>query len=255
MSGVKRGRLGPLSMSLAVSVLLHGIGLGGLHFLAASGGVPAGSGMLQARLVDSQRAPPADRATSVDATPAAPSGASAAAEGQTPPEPPPPEESTPAERTGEPQGSDSDSDRAGERPLIDGFAALLFIPAEELDERPQAIAELPADPPRLREHPEGGRVVLRLWINEFGTVSRVDVEDSDMPEIFQDEARAAFYRMAFVPGKKNGRPARTLMRVEVTYRALEPVRGEAKKPRSPQPLLETPLPLRPVPLSPAAAPQ
>jgi outer membrane biosynthesis protein TonB len=100
---------------------------------------------------------------------------------------------------------------------------LLPIPAptyyttDQLTKRPQPTAEAELDAPEIRPILASGTIILKLWISELGGVIAVDVEKTDLPEIFSRTAVAAFRNLRFVPGEINGRPVGTMMRIEVTY--------------------------------------
>lgn len=100
---------------------------------------------------------------------------------------------------------------------------LLPIPApqyyttDQLTKRPQPVTAADLDPPEIRRLSASGKMVLKLWINEFGVVTDVVLEKSELPEVFSRNAIAAFKGMRFAPGERNGRAVGTLMTIEVTY--------------------------------------
>jgi TonB family protein len=100
---------------------------------------------------------------------------------------------------------------------------LLPIPAptyyttDQLTKRPQPTAEPELDTPEIGPVFASGTIILKLWISELGDVISVDVEKTDLPEIFSRTAVAAFRNLRFVPGELNGKRVGTVMRIEVTY--------------------------------------
>jgi len=100
---------------------------------------------------------------------------------------------------------------------------LLPIPAptyyttDQLTKHPQPTGEAELDTPEIRPILASGTIVLKLWISELGDVIAVDVEKTDLPEIFSRTAVAAFRNLRFVAGEINGLPVGTMMRIEVTY--------------------------------------
>ena len=100
---------------------------------------------------------------------------------------------------------------------------LLPIPApsyyttDQLTKRPQPTAEAELDTPETRPIAASGTIILKLWISELGDVISVDVENTDLPEIFSRTAVAAFRNLRFVPGEINGQRVGTVMRIEVIY--------------------------------------
>ena len=69
---------------------------------------------------------------------------------------------------------------------------LLPLPApvnyttDQLTKRPQPVGAAELDTPEIRPIIASGTIVLKLWINELGTVTSVDVEKSDLPEMFSE---------------------------------------------------------------------
>lgn len=111
------------------------------------------------------------------------------------------------------------------RPALDRAVGigLLPIPAptyyttDQLTKRPQPIAAAELDAPEIKPIVASGTIILKLWINELGNVISVDVEKTDLPEIFSRAAVAAFEHLHFVPGELNGQRVGTMMRIEITY--------------------------------------
>jgi TonB family protein len=129
----------------------------------------------------------------------------------------------------EPAAPVADSAAAGagaaEPPLQDRTRGIDLLPipaptyysADQLTKRPQPSSAPRLDVPEMGPIFASGKVILKLWINEFGNVISVDVEKSEMPEAVSASAAAAFAKLRFVPGEINGRPVGSMMRIEVTY--------------------------------------
>ncbi len=102
-------------------------------------------------------------------------------------------------------------------------AGLLPLPApayyttDQLTKRPQPVTAADLDAEAIRPILASGKMILKLWINEFGVVAGVVVESTELPEAFSRTAVAAFSSLRFVPGERNGQPVGTVMRIEVTY--------------------------------------
>ena len=129
-----------------------------------------------------------------------------------------------AQSVPDPSAADRPADEA--QPLTQQHAegaGLLPLPApvfytmDQLSKRPQPLAEANLDPEAIRPIVASGKIILKLWINEFGVVTDAAVEKTDMPGVFSQTAIAAFKGLRFSPGERNGQPVRSLMRVEVTY--------------------------------------
>jgi protein TonB len=66
-----------------------------------------------------------------------------------------------------------------------------------------------------------GRVVIRVYINETGTVDDVEVVNANPPGIFDDSAITAFRAARFTPGMKGHKAVKSLMTLEVSYGSPE----------------------------------
>lgn len=92
-----------------------------------------------------------------------------------------------------------------------------YYTTDRLSKRPQPTAEAELDTAETWPIPAAGTIILKLWISEFGDVVSVDIEKTDLPELFSRTAVAAFNKLRFVPGEINGQRVRTVMRIEVIY--------------------------------------
>ncbi len=95
--------------------------------------------------------------------------------------------------------------------------APVYYTPDQLSKGPQPLVAADLDAPDIRPIVASGKIVLKLWINQFGAVADVVVEKSDLPAIFARTAVEAFRGMRFTPGELNGQPVGTVMRIEVTY--------------------------------------
>ena len=93
--------------------------------------------------------------------------------------------------------------------------------AHELDRRPQILSHVEPHFPALALVPTG-RVVLRLYVDEDGSVESVAAESADRTGAFEAAAREAFAAARFLPGIKDGVPVKALVRVEVLFGSPHP---------------------------------
>lgn len=98
---------------------------------------------------------------------------------------------------------------------------LPYFSPNELDERPFIIQDIPGDPPELQHLPQGGKLVLRLWINENGKVIRAEPVSSELPQTFIDSARSGFLNARFAPGFIHGNAVAFVMDVVLLYAPKE----------------------------------
>lgn len=101
---------------------------------------------------------------------------------------------------------------AGTVPL----AAPKYHRAAELDQRPQIRVHVEPQFPALALAPTG-RAVLRLYIDEAGEVDEVAIESADVTGAFAEAARKAFAAARYYPGVKDGKPVKSLVRIEVLF--------------------------------------
>lgn len=91
-----------------------------------------------------------------------------------------------------------------------------YLPAADLDERPQIRTPVePAFP--LDANAPAGRVVLRLLINEAGTVDQAVVVQADPPGPFAQAAVEAFTPARFTPGRKDGLAVKSALMLELRF--------------------------------------
>ncbi len=87
-----------------------------------------------------------------------------------------------------------------------------YFPVAELGQRPSAIT-LPSLETLMISPLAHGTVVLRLYINETGTVDRIEVKDSSVPADILARLLAMRDRLQFTPGVRNGANVKS----QVTY--------------------------------------
>ena len=92
-----------------------------------------------------------------------------------------------------------------------------YYTTDQLTKRPQPNATADLDPSELKPIVASGKLVLKLWITNWGSVAKVEVESSNLPDLFTRAAVDGFRRLTFVPGERDGRAVGTVMRIEVIY--------------------------------------
>lgn len=208
----------------ALSLALHGLILA-MHMPTASPPAslgPAGPFSMQARLVTAPVAPqPGATATNAEAP-----GAAVVA--------------VPA-RAAKPQDLQDRIDRVAvaASPTIPAPAAQpslapalvplggFGVPDDYLPRPLLTVGPVPQAPIVLRTPQDDPDAMLRtgllsLFIDEEGTVRRVEAEQPQLPEALEEAAREAFMAARFSAGEVNGRPVKSRLRVEVTFGGLSP---------------------------------
>lgn len=92
-----------------------------------------------------------------------------------------------------------------------------YFTVDELDQHPAVIHNIPDNPAELRKYPQGGKVVLRLWIDKTGKVVKVEPISSELSQAFVDSARTGFLNSTFSPGRKLGGAVNSVMDVVLLY--------------------------------------
>ncbi|MCX7174329.1 MAG: TonB family protein [Proteobacteria bacterium] len=97
------------------------------------------------------------------------------------------------------------------------FAAPTYYTTDQLSKRPQPLGSADLDAPEINPIVASGKMILKLWIDESGKVIDVDIEKTELPEVFSLSALAAFKRLRFAPGERGGVRVGSVMRIEVSY--------------------------------------
>jgi outer membrane biosynthesis protein TonB len=88
----------------------------------------------------------------------------------------------------------------------------------EVSARASPAQEIDLEPPELRAIPGQGKLILVLWINEAGTVDRIEVESSQVAGAMETILAEQFRRASFAPAQLDGKPVKSRMRIEVVVR-------------------------------------
>jgi protein TonB len=201
-----RAAEGRLAFAIALSAALHIVLI---PFLAMR---PGGSAILhsspiQARLVRAESVPvparrvpvPVPRARAPASVPAAPSHPVSGQEALDNPQP-------------------RADDASAATPGFPAIPDLVHYAAKDLDVYPQLRGALNADYPEPA-HAQGiaGTVTLLVLIDEAGRVTDISVVDAVPEGLFDDSARQALSRAAFIPAQRDGRRVRSRILVSVNY--------------------------------------
>jgi len=188
-----------LTAALAASAVLHA----GMLVLPAGDLSPRGSGRAEVRneplRAELRRPLPATKPASESTTKA-----------QLAPEQPAAPSPTAPEAAPEP-GSD---DRAA------GFGIPLphYYGPREVSERARPAQDIDLEPPELLGVPGQGKLILLLWINESGSVDRVETESSQVDNAIEKVIAEQFRRARFAPANLDGRSVKSRMKIEVVVR-------------------------------------
>lgn len=119
---------------------------------------------------------------------------------------------------------DADTDVGHQVPVAETH----YVPAEQLTQRPAAVGAVDVPYPDVLTEAQAITVVLTLYINERGTVDRVEVEESgEAPSPFIDAARTAFGSARFSPGRDENTDVKSQLRIAVDFTAPDPMERQA----------------------------
>ena len=106
-------------------------------------------------------------------------------------------------------------ERAASRPATRAAAAKRYYRTRELDVVPGIKTRTDPEFPDMAR--VSGKVLIRLFIDERGTVEHVAILRADPPGVFEASARRAFLAARFTPGMKAGVPVKSQLTLQVDY--------------------------------------
>lgn len=115
---------------------------------------------------------------------------------------------------------------APEQPLPPAFD---YLPATKLDQGPTPLHDIEPVYP-IEAELQDGRVILRLLIDEMGSVDQAEVVRATPSGLFENAAIEAFGSAKFSPGMLLGVPVKSQVTIEVRFAPIN--KGEAVSGRS-----------------------
>jgi hypothetical protein len=101
-----------------------------------------------------------------------------------------------------------------------------FYTSSQLSKRPRVIEEVDLETAESRLLLATGKMVFSLLIDVKGKVHAVNIEQTDLPEIFTKAASNAFMQFKFEPGEIDGKPVGSILKIEITYDDAQLPSGE-----------------------------
>jgi len=95
--------------------------------------------------------------------------------------------------------------------------APVFYTVDQLTKQPEPQSRPELDVPKEMARAVLGKVSLKIWIDERGNVTSVEVEKSNLPATVSGFAAEAFAKLRFAPGEIDGRSVAVQMKMEVIY--------------------------------------
>lgn len=132
----------------------------------------------------------------------------------------PPEPATPEPTAIEPSTTTAASKAEQDATVGSESTSILtakYYALAELDKIPEAQNDIDMDSLNLLQYAQGGKVELRLWVDEQGQVVDIEVINSDMPPGFVESATMLFKQAQFFPGMVNSVPVKFVTKVVIRY--------------------------------------
>ena len=92
-----------------------------------------------------------------------------------------------------------------------------YYSLSELDQLPETQTDIDIESLNLLKFAQGGKLELRLWVNEQGQVVNVEVIKSEMPYAFVESAIKLFLQAQFSAGRVNNNPVKFVSKVVIRY--------------------------------------
>lgn len=105
-----------------------------------------------------------------------------------------------------------------------GFAPDRYYNSREVDVRAEPVNEVPLIYPQFAyQNRVRGVVLLKILINERGTIDDVSIVEADPKGTFEGAARNAIVATRFSPAVRNGRPVKSQKMLEVKFDPYESI--------------------------------
>jgi outer membrane biosynthesis protein TonB len=92
-----------------------------------------------------------------------------------------------------------------------------YYPADKLTKKPRPTTSIDFNQPQLAGITGSGKIVMKLWINEVGTATEVELERSEFSESLSAVFLDSFKKATYKPGELAGRPVRSILRIELDF--------------------------------------
>lgn len=113
---------------------------------------------------------------------------------------------------------ESTSEHAAEQPASGPEAVSL----RQVDRKPQIVSRVePLYPRRARQREITGEVVLKFLVDEQGEVKKATVVSAEPKGVFEDSAVSAVKKWRFEPGRMDGEPVPTWVRLPISFTLSE----------------------------------
>lgn len=111
----------------------------------------------------------------------------------------------------------SHHDRDASSAIAPAWQSTEYAEPDTLTARAAPIGDIPIPAPDVAGRHGSFKAKLVLYIEEDGTVMRIDVEESNLPAELEAVARAAFATSRFRPGMIEQRAVKSKLRIEVGF--------------------------------------
>lgn len=90
-----------------------------------------------------------------------------------------------------------------------------YYPVRQLHQKPQVIEDIATDFTLILPGIETQNVILRLFINDRGSIDHIDIEQTSLPPEVVAVVRAVFSKLRFMAGKIDGMAVKSQIKIEV----------------------------------------
>lgn len=111
-------------------------------------------------------------------------------------------------------GGTTSNDSFNDLPIA-GIPVPYYYRSDELSQRARVVVDIDPFHDSLKHLPGAGQATLRLWINERGTVDRVETITSSLGDALESAVLAKFQAIHFQPAEIDGVQVKSLMRIQV----------------------------------------
>lgn len=106
-------------------------------------------------------------------------------------------------------------DSAKSERLFPAFYGVHYYQPKELTQKPFVTQDIPRDFALHVPHAPDNAAIFLLLINEKGTIDRVIVESSSLPQSAQAKLEDAFSAVKFFPGQIKGVPVKSALKIQI----------------------------------------
>lgn len=106
-------------------------------------------------------------------------------------------------------------DKAAPERMFPAFYGVHYYEPKELTQKPLVTQDIPRDFALHVPNAPDNAAIFLLLINEYGTIDKVIVESSSLPQAAQTELEDAFKAIKFFPGQMKGMAVKSALKIQI----------------------------------------